>query len=228
MAGWALAAWLSAAVAASAAYFLPHHQKPELAEILSRMNASARRLKTVSASIEYTNVTVIVNDSETKSGNFYLHKGRHAKILIHFLKPAPEQILVTSKKAEIYNPRIDQVQQYDLSRHADLLQQFLLLGFGTDEIEIKSNYSVRLTGEEEIGGGSTAVLELKPLRPDVASQLSKIELWVNEESWLPVQQKFYEASGNYLVVRYSDVQVNRWLSPSIFHLTKSAKRVKMK
>jgi outer membrane lipoprotein-sorting protein len=62
----------------------------------------------------------------------------------------------------------------------------------------------------------------------VAAQLSKIDLWINEESWFPVQQQFFEPSGDYMTARYSDIQVNRGIPPSEFRLrVKGAKRVNM-
>ena len=43
----------------------------------------------------------------------------------------------------------------------------------------------------------------------VAAQLAKVQLWISEESWLPLQQKFFEPGGDYLITRYSGVKVNR-------------------
>ena len=52
--------------------------------------------------------------------------------------------------------------------------------------------------EEELDGDTTAVLELTPRKEKIAAQLTKIQLWISEESWLPVQQKFFEPGGDYL------------------------------
>ena len=73
------------------------------------------------------------------------------------------------------------------------------------------------------------LLELVPRRANVAAQISKIQMWVSEESWLPVQQEFIETSGDYLVASYSGVKVNRDLPSSAFELNapSDAKRVKM-
>jgi len=78
-------------------------------------------------------------------------------------------------------------------------------------------------------GDTTALLELLPRTQSVASQVTKIQLWISEESWLPVQQKFFESSGDYAVALYTGVKVNRVLPGNTFELppTKDAKRVKM-
>lgn len=201
----------------------------DLNQIFSHMDESAKRLRTLSADLEYTKVTVLVNDFSTESGQMYFRNAKSPDILIDFKKPAPKVILFRKDKAEIYQPIINQIQEFDLSKHSDLIQQFLLLGFGTNSRQMKKVYQIKYLKEAQLGGDTTALLELTPREEKLAAQLSKIQLWVSEESWLPVQQKFFEASGDYSVARYSSVKVNRSLPSSTFqlHTTKGAKRVKM-
>lgn len=201
----------------------------DLNQIFSHMNESAKHLKTLSADLEYTKVTVLVNDFSTESGQMYYRNAKSPDILIDFKKPAPKIILFRKDKAEIYQPIINQIQEFDVSKHSGLIQQFLLLGFGTNSKELQKVYQVKYLSEEQLGGDTTAMLELTPREENLAAQLSKIQLWISEESWLPVQQKFFEASGDYSVARYSSVKVNRNLPSSTFqlHSAKGAKRVKM-
>ena len=204
-------------------------ERLDLAQIFSHMNASAKHLKTLSADLDYTKVTVLVNDFSTESGKMYFRSSKSPDILIDFKTPAAKVILFKKDKAEIYQPKINQIQEYDLSQHASLVQQFLLLGFGTDSKEMQKVYEVKYLREEQLGGDTTALLELTPRKQSLAAQLSKIQLWISEESWLPVQQKFFEAGGDYSIARYSSVRVNRNLPSSTFqvHAAKGAKRVKM-
>ena len=38
------------------------------------------------------------------------------------------------------------------------------------------------------------------------AQISKIELWIDEGTWLPAQQQFFETgSGDYFIIRYTNV-----------------------
>ena len=204
-------------------------ERLDLDQILSHMNQSAKRLRTLSADLKYTKVTVLVNDFATESGQMYFRNSKSPDILINFKMPAPKVILFKKDKAEIYQPKINQIQEFDLSKHSGLIQQFLLLGFGTESKEMRKVYNVKYLKEEQLGGDTTAVLELVPREESLAAQLSKIQLWISEESWLPVQQKFFEAGGDYSVARYSSVRVNRNLPSSAFqlHAAKDAKRVKM-
>jgi outer membrane lipoprotein-sorting protein len=200
----------------------------DLSEILDRMNDSAKRLKTVSADLEYTKVTVLVNDRSTESGRLYYRNSKNPEILISIEKPENKVILFKKSKAQIYLPKINQIQEYSLEQRSELVQQFFLLGFGSETGDLKKAYNIMLLREEELEGDSTAVLELVPRKQNVAAQLVKIEIWISEESWLPVQQKFYEPGGDYLIARYTGVKVNRSIPSRTFEIrAKDAKRVKM-
>ena len=205
-----------------------HRAKTDLQEILQRMNDTAKRLKTVTADLDYTTVTVLVNDRSTESGQFYLRNPKNPEMMIQFEKPDPKTILFRKSQAEIYYPKMNRIEQYDLSSHSGLVQHLLLLGFGTDEGSLKSAYNVKLLGEEELEGEDTAVLELTPRDPGIASQLTKIQMWVSEDSWTPAQQQFFEPSGDYLIARYTGVKTNRTLSSSTFEINaaKGVQRVK--
>ena len=201
----------------------------DLAEILFDMNEAAKRVKTISANLDYTKVTVVVDDKSTESGMFYFRHGKGTEIRIEIQKPEEKIILFRKNKGEIFLPKINQIQEYNLEQKSDMVQQFLLLGFGTDTNELKKNYEIKYVREEDLQGDTTALLELLPHRQTVAAQIAKIELWVSEESWLPAQQKFYESGGDYLIAGYSAVKVNRILPQSTFELNApdNAKRVKM-
>lgn len=201
----------------------------DLKEILSHMDEGAKHIRTVSSDIEYTKVTVLVDDRSTESGHLFYRKGKNPEILLNFEKPDAKTILLKKNKAEMFLPKTNQIQEYDLEKHSGLIQQFLLLGFGTDSGDLKKAYDIKLVGEQQLGSDTAAVLELTPREVRVAAQLAKVQLWISQESWLPLQQKFFEPSGDYLETRYTSVKVNRNISSSTFRIDapKDAKRIKM-
>jgi outer membrane lipoprotein-sorting protein len=203
--------------------------KTEFSEVMARMNDTAKKLKTVSANLAYTTFTVLVNDKSTETGQlFYERKGKNTDIRININKPDTKVMLLRKNKAEIFLPKINQVQEYDLAQKSDLVQQFLLLGFGSEINDLKKSYDIKNFREEDLDGDTAAVLELTPRKESTAAQLTKIELWISEDSWLPVQQKFYERGGDYLIARYTGMKVNLNLPGGTFDLHDSgAKHVKM-
>lgn len=198
-------------------------------QVLAHMDEAALRLKTVSSRLSYTTVTVLVNDRSTQTGELFFRKGKNLEVMVRFLKPDLKVILFKHNRAEIYNPKVNQIQEYDLARHADLLQQFLLLGFGAPISGLQSSYRLKYLGEKHLNNQTTEAIELTPVQKAVAAQLTRVDLWVSEQSWLPVQQEFFEPSGDYLIAAYSEVKVNEHLKRSDFeiHPQSGATRVKM-
>jgi outer membrane lipoprotein-sorting protein len=197
--------------------------------LFSHMNSAARRIRTVSTQLAYTTVTVLVNVRSTENGTLYYRKGHHRpEVRIQFSAPDAKDIVFRKGTAEIYYPKINQIQVYDLARHQNLLQQFLLLGFGTDTTELESSYALHYLGVKMLGNQATYLLELAPLSKDVAAQLNKVDLWISSRNWLPIQQEFFEASGDYLIARYSKMKINLPMSPSTFKIrAPGAERVRM-
>jgi len=202
---------------------------PDLSQILSRMNESGKRLKTLSANLEYTKVTVLVNDKSTEEGRLFYRKGKTPEVRIEFQQPESKVILFKKNKAELYLPKINQLQEFNLEQKSGMVEEFLLLGFGSETGELKKSYDLKYLKEEDIDGDTTAVLELTPRKESLASQLTKIQMWVSEESWLPTQQQFFEPGGDYLIARYKAVKVNLKIPSTTFeiHPAAGAKRVKM-
>jgi outer membrane lipoprotein-sorting protein len=202
---------------------------PDLSVVLSRMNDAAKRLKTLSADLEYTKVTVLVNDKSTEEGRLFFRKGKTPEIRIEMQKPESKVILLKKNKAEIYLPKINQLQEFNLEQKSGLVEEFLLLGFGSETGDLRKSYRLNYLKEEDLDGDTTAVLELTPRKESVASQLTKIQMWVSEESWLPAQQQFFEPGGDYSIARYKAVKVNLRIPSSTFeiHPADGAKRVKM-
>ena len=61
------------------------------------------------------------------------------------------------------------------------------------------------------------LLELTPRNDKVRANISKINLWIDEATWLPIQQKFFETgSQDYFEIKYSNVFRNPKIPDSKF------------
>lgn len=178
-----------------------------LEEILKQMDREQGQFQSLTASIERTKVTVVVNDRSTESGQIEVR--RDGKMRIDLTSPDQKTILRDGDRIYVYTPKIRRVEEYDLSKHRDLVDQLLLLGFGTSGESLKKSYLITLQGEESLNGQRAARLELTPRSDDVRNQISKIDLWLNEANWVPAQQQFYETgSGDYSIIQYLNVARN--------------------
>jgi outer membrane lipoprotein-sorting protein len=213
---------------AVAAQGQPRRQQSwSLKQVLKQLDREAKTFHTLSAKVERTKVTVVVNDRSTESGEIYVR--RDGKLRLNLTKPDRRTILRTGDHLYIYNPMISQVEEYDLSKHREQIDQFLLLGFGNSAHDLKKAYLMTLHGEQTLDDRKTVVLELTPKSQEVRNQIAKIELWIDESSWLPVQQKFYEAgTQDYFIIRYTNIVRNAPLRGSLFkpHWPKGTRKVK--
>ena len=178
-----------------------------LDDVLKQMDREQGQFQSLTASMERTKVTVVVNDRSTESGQVEVR--RDGKMRIDLSSPDEKTILRDGDHLYIYTPKTRRVEEYDLGKHRDLVDQLLLLGFGTSGESLKKSYLITLQGEETMNGQRVVRLELTSRSDDVRKQISRIDLWLNEANWLPAQQQFYETgSGDYSIIRYLNVARN--------------------
>lgn len=224
-----LALWLAACTApfVAAAARRQNHSAWTWSEVREQLDREAKDFHSLSASMERTKVTVVVNDRSTEQGDILV---RGDKMLLQFTAPDKRTILRTGDNLYIYNPGLNRVEEYNLGKNRALLEQFLQLGFGSRGSELEKDYTVKILPEERIGDQSVVVLDLTPKSDRVRHEISKIEIWLSEATWLPVQQKFYEAgSGDYSTVRYFNVVRNPNIPESRFrpNWPKGTQKVKL-
>jgi outer membrane lipoprotein-sorting protein len=194
---------------------------------LKQLDSEARNFHSLTADIERTKVTVVVNDKSSEFGKIFVR--RDDKMRIEITAPDPKTILRSGNDLFLYNPKIKQVEEYDLGKHRALVDQFLLLGFGTSGSDLQKGYAVNMLGEESIDKHQVVKLELTPKSDDAKKQVSKIDIWLDESTWLPDQQQVFETgSGDYFLIRYTNVVRNPKLSDNEFkqHWPKGATRIK--
>lgn len=186
-----------------------------LENVLKQMDTQAADFHSLTADLERTKVTVVVNDKSTESGRILVR--RDDKMRIELTQPDPRTILRDGDNFYIYNPKIKRVEEYNLGKKKSVVDQFLLLGFGTSGKSLTESYAMTLKGEESIDGKKAVLLELTPKTDEVKQQLSKIQLWLDESTWLPVQQQFFESgSGDYFIIRYKNMTRNGRISDAEF------------
>jgi outer membrane lipoprotein-sorting protein len=186
-----------------------------LDNVLKQMDAQAASFHSLTADLERTKVTVVVNDKSIESGKISVRSDD--KMRIEVTQPDARTILRDGDNFYIYNPKIHRVEEYNLGKKKSVVDQFLLLGFGTSGSSLKQSYTVTLAGEDTVENRKALLLELLPITDDVRKQLSKIQLWLDETSWLPVQQQFFETgSGDYFIIRYRNINRNVRIPDSEF------------
>lgn len=183
--------------------------------VLQMMDKSAKDFRTLTADIENVKYTAVVKDTSTETGQIFVR--RDQKMRIEFTKPEARTILRTGDSLFLYNPKLNRVEEYDLGKNRALVDQYIRLGFGTKSEDLKKSYVVAVTGEEELDHRKTVVVELTPKVDQIRSQINRIEMWIDEASWLPIQQKIFESgSGDYILFHYTSMMKNLKINDSKF------------
>jgi outer membrane lipoprotein-sorting protein len=178
-----------------------------LDNVLKQMDAQAATFHSLTADLERTKVTVVVNDKSIETGQIFVRSDD--KMRIEVTQPDARTILRDGDTFYIYNPKIHRVEEYNLGKKKSVVDQFLLLGFGTSGSSLKESYTLSLKDEETLDNRKVLLLELLPKTDEVRKQLSKIQLWLDESTWLPAQQQFFETgSGDYFIIRYRNINRN--------------------
>ena len=114
------------------------------------------------------------------------------------------------------------MQEYDLSgKQNRLIEEFLLLGFGTSTSDLGKKYSIKYMEMAAIQGLKADLLELVPKSTEAREHFPRIEMWIAQDGGYPLRLKLYQPSKDYQEAEYTNVHVN---PPTI---TEAAVRLKL-
>jgi outer membrane lipoprotein-sorting protein len=186
-----------------------------LQEILSRMDRAAEKFHSYSANMKRLNYTALIDETEEMIGTARFKKAKGGMIgVVEFFGNDPKVIQFSGRNLEIYYPKAKTREIYNAGKHANTMDEILVMGFGTSGAELRKGYEVTLGGTETVAGVKTTRLELIPKNDEVRKLVSKIELWIPEGQSSPTQEKLTQPSKNYSLVSFTDVKINPALSDS--------------
>jgi outer membrane lipoprotein-sorting protein len=189
---------------------------------------AAAQFKGLQADMQKIAHTAVINVDSVDAGSIAVKrpKAYDIRMRIDFQSPNPRQVMIAGVKGSIYYPGINTVQEYDLGKSRSLVEQFMLLGFGSNSKDLESAYTIRLGGPETVAGQESTRLELIPKSQDVLVHLKRVDLWISDAMGIAVQQKLYETGGDYLLATYTNIKLRPNLPDSAvkLDLPKSVKR----
>jgi outer membrane lipoprotein-sorting protein len=194
---------------------------------LARMDEAAAKFNGLQADVQEISHTAVINEDSVAAGTIALKrpKPNDIRVLFDFKPPNPKQVLIAGVKVDVYYPGINTVQEYNLGKSRTLVEQFMLLGFGSNSRDLESAYSIRLGGPETVAGQKATRLELIPKSRDVLAHLKRVDLWISDAMGIAVQQKLYETGGDYLLATYTNIKLSNLPDSAVkLDLPKSVKR----
>ena len=192
----------------------------EVSRVLDLMDSRAKTLTTLTADLQQTKVTILFDppDVSQKTGKlFYKKSRRKSTFKVEYQKPVPSTVLLEKGKVSILEPRIRRYQEIDTGNGSST-SELPLFWIGRSGRTIRRDNDVRHIKTEEIDGQPTSLLELSPKSDSVKNLFTKIRLWVDHKHWIPIQTRFFEASGDHHTFLLSNVKINPRLYDRIFKL----------
>lgn len=157
-------------------------------EVLETIRKKAEKVAAFRADYVETLRDLDFEIDQGKSGAIAVKKsedGKHVRIHIAQKEPYVQHVYLTPEKAVKYEPdnKIAHVvtlnpneQGSGLSRSMDLL---------TSPDELRSKYSLTLTGTVELEGNPCWEIVLVPVSPDVETDFKTMTLWIDQKIGLP-------------------------------------------
>src|ERR1039458_6677418 len=200
-------------------------ESAELEHVLAQMDAAARNFKTAEATVVWDQYQKVINETETQKGKIYFRReGGEIQMAADFAEPDQKYVIYGGGKVQVYQPKIDQVTEYDVAgKNRGDIESYLVLGFGGSGHDLFKSYEVKYLGSETVNGIAAGKLELIPKSERFRNNIALILLWIDPARVIYVQQQLFEPSGNYRLAKYSEIQINQKLPDDIFKLKTTKK-----
>ena len=101
-------------------------------------------------------------------------------------------MLFSKGKIRMYQPKMDQITEFDLGKNRADLESYVVLGFGGSGQDLVKTFDVTYVGPETINGIATAKLKLVPKSEKVRNTYKEISLWIDLDRGISVQQQAFQ------------------------------------
>jgi outer membrane lipoprotein-sorting protein len=179
--------------------------------ILSHMDKAAPSFTGVTADLKMTTFTKILGDSTVELGTLKMQrrKPNDTRAVVDFSGQSDARILsFESTTVKIFYPKLNQYTEVSMGKNGNVLNQFLLLGFGSSGKDLAASYTIINEGVEKTEPAGATKLMLTPKSPEVRERIEKVAIWIADGATYPTQQQFFQPSGNYQLVVYSKLMLN--------------------
>jgi outer membrane lipoprotein-sorting protein len=192
----------------------------DLQRVLARIDRTAASFHAVQASFVWQQYTKVVDETDVQKGMVYFRRsGNEVEMAADISDPQPPKyVLFTDSKVQVYQPKIDQVTEYNTGKDRAAVESFLVLGFGGSGQDMLKSFNVTYLGAEKVEDIDTAKLDLVPKSEKARNIFTHIWLWIDLARGVSVQQKLFQPGDDCRLANYSEIQFKDKISDNIFKL----------
>ncbi len=205
-----------------------------LATVLKRMDTAAAGFHSAQAEFEWDTYEKVIDEiDDIQTGTIYYRRaGKEIEMKADVkqagsdpkkLKLDPKFVLFSKGKVRMYQPKMDQVTEFDLGKNRADLETYVVLGFGGSGEDLVKTFDVTYVAPETINGIATAKLKLVPKSEKVRNTYKEIDLWIDLDKGISVQQQAFQPDGNYRLAKYSSIRLNEKINDDVFKLKTTSK-----
>ncbi len=202
--------------------------------VLKKMDTAAAGFRSAQAEFEWDTYEKVIDevDDIQKGTIYYRRAGKEIEMMADVkqagsdpnkLKPEPKFVLFSKGKILMYQPKPDQITQFDLGKNRADLETYVVLGFGGSGQDLVKTFDVTYVGPETINGVATAKLKLVPKSEKVRNTYKEIDLWIDLDKGISVHQQAFQPGGNYRLAKYSSIRLNEKINDDVFKLKTTSK-----
>jgi outer membrane lipoprotein-sorting protein len=188
-----------------------------LSGILAKMEKAHSELKSLRAVIIQQKTNTQIGTSDTDYGTLIYKpsaKGQ-GRLRIDYTKPDVRVFAAIGNNVIFYQPRINQALKSTVAKaskgRVGGYAQFI--GLDGSIKSLAKDYHFEYVKDELVNNRMATQLHLVPKGK---SDFTSIEIWVSQDSWLPVQYKFSERNGDHTLVKLNNLEPNIKLADEAF------------
>src|SRR3954447_6400919 len=133
----------------------PAQAKPVagLESVLDQLDQAAATFRSAEADFVWEQYQKVVDEKDVQKGTaFFVRHEKDTHMAADITEPEKKVLLFSDGKIRFYQPRIDQVTEYDTGAKKEEVESFLVLGFGGRGHDLQKSFTVKLDGFETIDG----------------------------------------------------------------------------
>lgn len=196
---------------------VPANAQGVLNDILKRMDANNKSLKSLKSSIKMSKHNAQLDEYDLYEGTVqYLPAPvkEQIKVRIDWAKPVVEHLAVGGGQYILYRPRLEQaiVGKVDQAKNGAGAGGALAF-MSMNRTQLKANYDVVYIGEETVNG-SVRTWHIQ-LTPKAANSYKSADLWVDANG-MPVQAKVVEKNNDSTTIQLTNIERNASVKGDVF------------
>ncbi|MBN2430337.1 MAG: outer membrane lipoprotein carrier protein LolA [Acidobacteria bacterium] len=189
----------------------------KLKRVLDKLDHLNSEVQTFQAELIQTKwIKLLQEMDEPEKGKILFKKIPGGFLLRKEIEEPGNTILVVSPdEIIIYYPKKNQALRRSLENHRD---RYAGVGIGTSSEELKKNFDISFVKDEVIEEQIFHIIELLPTNPKIKDYFSKLILWVDADTGIPMQQRIEELNGDRTIIQFFKVKINKKIKDKNFEI----------